>query len=64
MKMTYGVEEVVFCTMHLDLGKLGNMNDDYYIPNDSEWHRINQGKMYKTNQRLHFMTVTDRETFI
>ena len=28
MKMTYGVEEVVFCTMHHDLGKLGNMNED------------------------------------
>mgnify|MGYP001207209002 FL=1 len=64
MKMTYGVEEVVFCTMHHDLGKLGNMNDDYYIPNDSEWHRINQGKMYKTNQRLHFMTVTDRAVYL
>jgi len=60
----YGKEEVIFCAMHHDLGKLGDLTQDYYEPNDSEWHRINQGKMYKENQNLHYMTVTDRAVWI
>ncbi len=60
----YGKEEVIFCAMHHDLGKLGDLEQDYYEPNDSEWHRINQGKMYKENQNLHYMTVTDRAVWI
>ena len=49
--------------MHHDLGKLGSLTEDYYRPNPSEWHRINQGKMYETNPNLHSMTVTDRAVY-
>ena len=34
----YTVEELVFAAMHHDLGKVGDLNDDHYIPNDSDWH--------------------------
>ena len=49
--------------MHHDLGKLGSLEEDYYRPNPSEWHRINQGKMYEVNPNLHNMTVTDRAIY-
>ena len=62
-KLTYTVDDVVFCTMHHDLGKLGSLEEDYYKPNPSEWHRINQGKMYEINPNLHNMTVTDRAVY-
>ncbi len=62
-KLTYNVDDVVFCTMHHDLGKLGSLEEDYYRPNPSEWHRINQGKMYEVNPNLHNMTVTDRAVY-
>ena len=62
-KLSYGIDEVVFCTMHHDLGKLGSLEEDYYRPNPSEWHRINQGKMYEVNPNLHNMTVTDRAVY-
>jgi len=62
-KLTYTVDDVVFCTMHHDLGKLGSLEEDYYRPNPSEWHRINQGKMYEVNPNLHNMTVTDRAVY-
>ena len=32
-------EELVFAAMHHDLGKVGDLEHDYYIPQDSEWHR-------------------------
>ena len=38
--------------MHHDLGKVGDMEQDYYVPNPSEWHRINQGKIYDFNKNL------------
>tara|TARA_B100000941_G_C28500066_1_gene553536 strand:+ start:598 stop:1326 length:729 start_codon:yes stop_codon:yes gene_type:complete len=57
-------EELVFAAMHHDLGKVGDLAEDYYTPNDSEWHRKNQGLVYKHNPRLEYMTVTDRALFL
>ena len=56
----YTEEELVFAALHHDLGKVGDLEDDYYIPNDSEWHIKNQGKNYVNNPELQFMTPPDR----
>ena len=40
-------EELIFAGMHHDLGKVGDLEEDYYIPQDSEWHRKNQGSIFK-----------------
>ena len=53
-------EEMIFATLHHDLGKVGDDTTDYYIPNDSEWHRKNQGKIYTPNPELQYMNVPDR----
>ena len=60
----YTEEELIFAAMHHDLGKVGDLNDDNYIPNPSEWHRINQGKIYDFNKNLNYMTVTDRACYL
>tara|TARA_B100000579_G_C22810172_1_gene844788 strand:- start:1037 stop:1780 length:744 start_codon:yes stop_codon:yes gene_type:complete len=60
----YTEEELVFACMHHDLGKVGDLENDHYIPNDSEWHRKNQGKIYISNPDLHFMTAPDRGIWI
>lgn len=54
-------EELMFAAMHHDLGKAGFPNDggEIYIYNDSEWHRKNQGKMYKYNPNNPFSMVPD-----
>ena len=57
-------EELVMAALHHDLGKVGDLAEDNYIPNDSEWHRKNQGLVYKHNPRLEFMTITDRALFL
>ena len=57
-------EELIFAALHHDLGKVGDLADDYYTPNDSDWHRKNQGLIYKHNPNLQFMTVTDRALFL
>ena len=57
-------EELVMAALHHDLGKVGDLSEDNYIPNDSDWHRKNQGLIYKHNSRLEYMTVTDRALFL
>ena len=51
--INYTKEELIFSAMHHDLGKVGDLENDYYMPNDSEWHRKNQGKIYNHNPKLH-----------
>jgi hypothetical protein len=53
-------EELVFAAMHHDLGKVGDLEHDYYVPQDSDWHRINRGEIYKHNPSLQYMKVPDR----
>ena len=57
-------EELVFAALHHDLGKVGDLAEDYYSPNDSDWHRKNQGLIYKHNPNLEYMTVTDRALYL
>ena len=57
-------EEMIFATLHHDLGKVGDDEMDYYIPNESEWHRKNQGKIYTPNPELQFMNISDRSLWL
>jgi hypothetical protein len=55
---------MIFATLHHDLGKVGDDEMDYYIPNESEWHRKNQGKIYTPNPKLQYMNVSDRSLWL
>jgi hypothetical protein len=58
----FTLEELVFSALMHDLGKLGSKEEDYYIPNDSDWH-VKRGAVYKLNPKLSFMKVPDRSLF-
>ena len=60
----YTMEELVFAAMHHDLGKVGDMDSDHYIPNESDWHVKNQGKLYVNNPDIPFLTPPDRGLWI
>lgn len=62
--INYTEEELIFAAMNHDLGKIGTEEAEQYLPNDSEWHRKNMGKMYKHNTENPFMTVPDRSIFL
>lgn len=57
-------EELMFVALHHDLGKLGLPGNPLYIPNPSEWHVKNQGKIYTMNNEIPHMTHTDRSFFL
>ena len=63
-EINYTEEELVFAALNHDLGKFGTEEAEQYLPNDSEWHRKNQGKIYKFNDVNPFMIVPDRSLFI
>ncbi len=62
--INFTTEEVIFAALHHDLGKVGDMENDYYIPQESEWHRKNRGEIFTHNGALQYMTVTDRAIFL
>jgi len=66
---TYGWEVskeslIIGCLFH-DIGKVGLANDDgtvtdYYVPQDSEWHREKLGEFYKHNKDMQYMSTPQR----
>jgi len=59
-EIDFSNEELVFAAINHDLGKIGTEQAEQYIPNPSEWHRKNQGKLYTNNPANAFMLVPDR----
>ena len=57
---TYTVEELVFSAMNHDLGKMGDTENEAYIPQTDQWRKDKLGEDYKFNDRLEFMSVPDR----
>ena len=57
----YTQEELLFVALNHDIGKMGfpGEGNETYIPNDSEWHRKNMGRMYKVNPNNQFTLVND-----
>jgi len=57
----YTKEELIFVALNHDIGKMGfpGEGNEIYQPNDSEWHRKNQGKEYKINPDNPFTLVND-----
>jgi hypothetical protein len=57
-------EELIFAATHHDLGKVGDLENDYYLPQESEWHRKNRGEVFVHNPKLQYMSVTDRSIWL
>jgi len=60
----YTKEELMFSALNHDLGKVGDNENEYYVPNPSEWHRKNQGKIYDPNPNIQHMTVPHRSIWL
>ena len=49
-------EELVYAALHHDLGKVGDLEHDYYIPQESDWHVKNHWEIFTHNPELQYMT--------
>jgi hypothetical protein len=57
---TYTFEELVFAALNHDLGKMGDEQNESYIPQTDQWRKEKLGEDYKFNDRLEHMSVPDR----
>jgi hypothetical protein len=57
-------EERIFAALHHDLGKLGNEQGEYYVPNTDQWSITKQGKMFNHNPKTQFWNVTDNALYV
>ena len=60
----YTTEELAFSALNHDLGKLGTNDEPVYIPNQSQWHRENQGLMFNYNPAITHMRIAERSLFV
>jgi hypothetical protein len=60
----YTTEELVFSAMNHDLGKMGDDQNEAYIPQTDQWRKDKLGEDYKFNDALEFMSVPDRGLYL
>lgn len=57
-------EELVFAALNHDLGKIGNGEEDGYLPQTDNWRRDKLKEEYSINTNLDFMLIQDRSLFL
>src|ERR1035437_8499866 len=60
----YTPEEVTLVTLFHDLGKIGDVSEEFYFPQDNEWRRNNMGEIYKINPAVVNMNGADRSLYM
>lgn len=61
-RTAYGVVEqlpgssLILTSLFHDIGKIGTATDQYYLDEDSSWHREKLGQMYKINEKLQYIS--------
>ena len=61
---TFTDEELVFSAINHDLGKMGDEEQDSYIPQTDKWRRDKLGEDYAFNNKVPFASVPDRSLFL
>lgn len=62
--INFTTEELVFSALNHDLGKMGDSENEFLIPQDDKWRMKNMGEMYKFNTDVPFASVPDRSLFL
>jgi len=62
-KKEYTDEEMFFVALNHDLGKIGDLKNDYYVASNNDWKRKNYGEMFEVNYK-DFMKVQMRSIYL
>ena len=57
-------EELVFSALHHDLGKVGDLEHEYYLVQDDDWRRKKLNEWFTQNPEMQYMSVTDRALYL
>jgi len=61
---TFTEEELIFSAINHDLGKMGDEEQDSYIPQTDKWRKDKLGEDYTFNNKVPFASVPDRGLFL
>ena len=61
---TFTLEELIFSALNHDLGKMGDEEQDSYIPQTDQWRKDKLGEDYMFNTKVPFASVPDRGLFL
>jgi hypothetical protein len=61
---TFTTEELIFSAINHDLGKMGDSENESYIPQTDKWRKDKLGEDYTFNKVLAFASVPDRGLFL
>lgn len=61
---TFTKEELVFSALNHDLGKIGDEDNEAYVPQTDQWRRDKLGEEYTHNTKLEYMTVPERSLYL
>jgi hypothetical protein len=61
---TFTIEELVFSALNHDLGKMGNEEEESYIPQTDQWRKDKLGEDYMFNEKVPFSSVPDRTLYL
>jgi len=57
-------ESLIFSALFHDWGKIGSVEAEYYLPQDSDWHKEKLGEMYKINKDMQYMPNNHRSLWL
>tara|TARA_B100001094_G_scaffold281656_1_gene293222 strand:+ start:2204 stop:2983 length:780 start_codon:yes stop_codon:yes gene_type:complete len=57
-------DELIFCGLHHDLGKVGDTEHEYYLVQEDDWRRKKLNEWFTQNPEMQFMSVTDRALYL
>lgn len=63
-KSSYSLDELHFVALNHEIGLVGTSNEEYFIPNKSDWHVKNRGEVYTFNSEIPFSVIPDRTLFL
>jgi hypothetical protein len=61
---TFTTEELVFSALNHDIGKIGDTENESYIPQTDQWRKDKLGEDYMFNTKVPFASVPDRGLFL
>ena len=61
---TFTKEELIFSALNHDLGKMGDEDNESYIPQTDKWRREKLGEEYMHNKKISFASVPDRGLYL
>jgi len=62
--MGAATESILLVGLFHEIGKIGSLEEPYFVPEEESWRREKLGAFYKPNERLGRMTIPERSLFL